>query len=56
MLREKHGGGDNVLAGSIEDWGFTRLVLIDAAIDLASSFSSPSAMHAYRTLPLKGLL
>jgi hypothetical protein len=53
---EKHGGGDDVLAGSIEDWGFTRLILDDATIDIAGSLSSPSAMCTRRTLPLKGLL
>jgi hypothetical protein len=52
-VAEKHGGGDNVLAGSIEDWGFARPVLNDVMIDVASSLLSPSTTC---TLPLEGLL
>jgi hypothetical protein len=55
-VAEKHGGGDDVLAGLIDDWGFARLVLDDVMIDVASSLSSPSAMCMRRTLPLEGLL
>jgi hypothetical protein len=53
---EKHGDGDDVLAGSIEDWGFTRPVLDNAMIKVASSLSRPSAMCTCCTLSLKGLL
>jgi hypothetical protein len=55
-ITEKHGGGDDILAGSVEEWGFARPVLDDAMIDVASSLSSSSAMYAHRTLPLEGLL
>jgi hypothetical protein len=55
-IAEKHGGGDNVLAGSVEDWGFTHLVLDDATIDVMSSLSSSFATCTRRTLLLEGLL
>jgi hypothetical protein len=55
-IAEKHGGGDNVLAGSVEDWGFACLVLDDATIDVASSLSSSSTTCARRALSLEGLL
>jgi hypothetical protein len=55
-VAEKHGGDDDVLAGSAEDWGFTRPVLGDAAINVVSSLSSYSAMWMHHTLPLEGLL
>jgi hypothetical protein len=55
-VAEKHGGGDDVLAGSVEDRGFAHLILDDAMIDIDSSFSSSSAMYARRILPLEGLL
>jgi hypothetical protein len=53
---EKHGGCDNVLASSVEDWELARPVLDDAMIDVASSLSSPSATCTCRVLPLEGLL
>jgi hypothetical protein len=55
-VAKKHGGDDNVLAGSVEDWGFTRSVLDDVMIDVTSSLSSPSTTCACHTLPLEGLL
>jgi hypothetical protein len=55
-IAEKHGGGDDVLAGSIEDWRFVRSVLDNATIDVAGSLSSSSTMCARRTLLLEGLL
>jgi hypothetical protein len=55
-IAEKHGGDDNVLAGSVEDWGFARPVLDDAMIDIMSSLSSSSTTCACRALPLEGLL
>jgi hypothetical protein len=55
-IAEKHGGSDDVLAGSIEDWGFARSVLDDAMIDIMSSLSSSSATCVCRVLPLEGLL
>jgi hypothetical protein len=55
-IAEKHGGGNNVLAGSIEDWGFARPILDDATIDIVGSLSSSSATCVRRALPLKGLL
>jgi hypothetical protein len=55
-IMKKHGGCDNVLAGSVEDRGFTHPTLDDATIDVASSFSSSSAMCACHTLLLEGLL
>jgi hypothetical protein len=53
---EKHVGGDDVLASSIEDWGFAHPILDDATINITSSLSSPSATCACHTLSLKGLL
>jgi hypothetical protein len=55
-VTKKYGGCDNILAGSAEDRGFARLILDDATIDVASSFSSSSAVCACRTLVLEGLL
>jgi hypothetical protein len=55
-ITKKHGSCDNVLAGSIEDWGFTRPTLDDAMIDVMSSFSSSSAVCACHALLLEGLL
>jgi hypothetical protein len=55
-IAEKHGGDDNVMAGSVEDWGFARPVLDDAMIDIMSSLSSSSTTCACRALPLEGLL
>jgi hypothetical protein len=55
-VTKKHGGCDNILAGSAEDRGFARLILDDATIDVASSFSSSSTMCACRALLLEGLL
>jgi hypothetical protein len=55
-ITKKHGGCDNVLAGSVEDWGFARPTLDDATIDVVSSFSSSSAVCACRVLLLEGLL
>jgi hypothetical protein len=55
-IAKKHYGGDDILAGSIEDWGFARPILDDATIDVASSLSSSSAMCARRALSLEGLL
>jgi hypothetical protein len=55
-VAEKHGGGDDVLASSVEDWGFACLVLDDATIDIMSSLSSSSVMCTRRALPLEGLL
>jgi hypothetical protein len=55
-VAEKHGGGDDVLAGSVEDRGFARSILDDAMIDVTSSLLSSSAMYAHRMLPLEGLL
>jgi hypothetical protein len=55
-IAEKHGGGDDVLAGSVEDWGFARPVLDDAMIDVVSSLLSSSATCARHALPLEGLL
>jgi hypothetical protein len=40
----------------IEDWGFARLILDDATINIAGSLSSASAMCACRALSLEGLL
>jgi hypothetical protein len=55
-VTKKHGGCDNILAGSAKDRGFTHLILDDAMIDVASSFSSSSAVCACRALLLEGLL
>jgi hypothetical protein len=55
-IAEKHGGSDDVLAGLVEDWGFTHLVLDDATIDVAGSVLSPSATCVRRALSLEGLL
>jgi hypothetical protein len=55
-ITKKHGSCDNILAGSIKDRGFARPTLDDATIDVASSFSSSSAVCACRALLLKGLL
>jgi hypothetical protein len=53
---KEHGGGDHVLAGSTKNQGVDRPILDDATIDVASSFSSSSAVCACRTLVLEGLL
>jgi hypothetical protein len=55
-VAEKHGGGDDVLASSVEDRGFTRPILDDATVDVAGSLSSSSATYARRALPLEGLV
>jgi hypothetical protein len=55
-VTKKHGGRDNILAGSAEDRGFAHPILDDAAINVASSFSSSSAVCACRVLLLEGLL
>jgi hypothetical protein len=55
-IAEKHGGDDDVLAGSVEDWGFACPVLDDATIDIAGSLLSSSATYVCHALPLKGLL
>jgi hypothetical protein len=55
-VAEEHGGGDNVLAGSSENRGVDRPILVDAAIDVASSLMSSPAMCVCRTLILNGLL
>jgi hypothetical protein len=55
-VAEKHGGGDDVLAGSVEDRGFAHPLLDDATINIESSLSSSSAMYARCMLPLEGLL
>jgi hypothetical protein len=38
-IAEKHGGGDDILASLIEDWGVARLILDDATINIAGSLS-----------------
>jgi hypothetical protein len=48
--------GDDVLAGSVEDWGFARPVIDDATIDVTGSLSSSSTTYVRRALPLEGLL
>jgi hypothetical protein len=53
---KEHGGGDHVLAGSTKNQGVDRPILDDATIDVASSFSSSSAMCACHVLLLKGSL
>jgi hypothetical protein len=53
---KKHGSCDNILAGSVKDRGFARPILDDATIDVASFFSSSSAMCACHVLLLEGLL
>jgi hypothetical protein len=55
-VMKKHGGCDNILAGSAEDRGFAHLILDDVTIDVASSFSSSSAMCVCRALLFEGLL
>jgi hypothetical protein len=55
-VAEKHDGGDDVLAGSVEDQGFARLILDDATVDVTGSISSSSATYARRVLPLEGLV
>jgi hypothetical protein len=56
LVMKEHGGRDNILASSAEDLGFARLILDDATIDIASSFSSSSTVCACHTLVLEGLL
>jgi hypothetical protein len=55
-VAEKHGGDDDVLAGSVEDRGFAHLLLNDATINIESSLSSSSATYARHMLLLEGLL
>jgi hypothetical protein len=52
----EHGGGDHVLAGSTKNQGVDRPILDDATIDVASSFSSSSAMCVCHVLLLEGSL
>jgi hypothetical protein len=42
-VAEKHGGGDDVLASSVEDRGFAHPLLNNAMINVESSLSSSSA-------------
>jgi hypothetical protein len=53
---EKHGGGDDILASSVEDQGFARPILDDATVDVVGSLSSSSATYTRRALPLEGLV
>jgi hypothetical protein len=55
-IAKKHYGGDDILAGSFEDWGFASPILDDTMINVTSSLSSSSATCAHRGLPLEGLL
>jgi hypothetical protein len=55
-IAKKHGGDDDVLASSIEDWGFAHPILDDATINIVSSLLSPSTMCVCHTLSLEGLL
>jgi hypothetical protein len=55
-VAEKHGGGNNVLAGSVKDWGFAHLILDDATIDVTGSLSSSSTTCARHALLLEGLV
>jgi hypothetical protein len=55
-VTKEHDGGDHVLASSTENRGVDRPILGDATIDVASSFSSSSAMCACRVLLLDGSL
>jgi hypothetical protein len=55
-VTKKHGSRNNILAGSAKDRGFARLILDDVTIDVASSFSSSSAMCVCHALVLEGLL
>jgi hypothetical protein len=55
-ITKEHGGDDHVLAGSIENRGVDHPILDDAMIDVASSFSSSSAICACRVLLLEGSL
>jgi hypothetical protein len=55
-ITKKHGGCDNILAGSVEDRGFAHPTLDDTTIDVTSSFSSSSVVYACRALLLEGLL
>jgi hypothetical protein len=55
-VAEEHGGGDNVLAGSSENRGVDRPILVDAAIDVASPLMSSPVMCVCHALMLEGLL
>jgi hypothetical protein len=55
-ITKKHGGYNNILAGSVKDRGFARPILNDATINVASSFSSFPAVCACHALLLEGLL
>jgi hypothetical protein len=55
-VTKEHGGGDHVLAGSTENRGVDRPILGDATIDVASSFSSSTAMCVCHALLLEGSL
>jgi hypothetical protein len=55
-ITKKHGGCDNVLAGSVEDRGFAHPILDDVKIDVVSPFLSSSAICACHVLLLEGLL
>jgi hypothetical protein len=55
-VAKEHGGGDNVLAGSSENRGVDRSILVNATIDVTSSLTSSPAMCICCTLMLEGLL
>jgi hypothetical protein len=55
-VTKEHGGGNHVLAGSTKNRGVDRPILGDATIDVASSFSSSTAMWVCRALLLEGSL
>jgi hypothetical protein len=55
-VTKEHGSGDHILAGSTENRGVDGLILDDATVDIASPFSSSSAMCVCRALLLKGSL
>jgi hypothetical protein len=49
-VTKEHGDSDHVLASSTKNLGVNRPILDDATIDVASSFSSSSAMCTCRAL------
>jgi hypothetical protein len=53
---KEHGGCDNILAGSAENWGLACSILDNAMINVASSLSRSSTVCACRALMLEGLL
>jgi hypothetical protein len=55
-VTKEHGGCVHILAGSTKNWGVDRPILDDVTINVASSFSSSTAMCVCRAFLLEDSL